>query len=976
MKKSALILGSLFTFAAFAGEGNLFPLGNFTTAKKNLSGLVRCNGGNAKLFCEEYTWNNCGRLEIDRAYTNSADKTVTYPATAWIGGDGKTFGLPIEEGSRYDFSLEIRGEVKKANLNIQVWNDNVWGKDSKTIKADINRISVQKTWTLYKGSFVAPKGVKNAAIALSLWASTRYPPVSLKVGDAVYFDNVKFEKAEDGFAALKKGGAGKARQAERVKSTAAGTSFNDFYVFSRNVGCVKAAEEPPEVDVNFDDKSVLIDVAVDDSKGISKGAKGVWSGDVIEVFFGPVSDNIDRKFTQIAWNPAGNKFSNQGGKDGWSVELCEVKANSWKSRIRVPFAFLGFNRIPMKGESLAFNICHTRKNAKESRSWAKVRSSFHEVQYFGRMIIGSYSEGLERAYGVKEECASRELCEKRFAELETAARQAELDRLKGCPYTVAVIPVDSDYSIPFVPRESFRPVKKIELKAAVNERVGLPVAILNLLERSEEYVVRLETSTFDPNPSKAYADKQYNGTWGLKDFPVSQIAARHALRFKDTDNEPVTLRLEQLPRMNEACTIQVPSKEAGVAWFDFDTTDVKPGVYEGRLRVIPLGIASKWEPFKGVAYHHRMYSGAMQDIPVRLEVRPIVLSKNPAMPSAFFQNATSEGQFRLMHEIGTRDFQISPWSFGWEMSKNGTIDFSKPQKKLVTEGEAVRKMIKWAGECGFKPTFFIGFSAYRVFQGNFGTKKDPEKNRRLWPEYLRGVEMCMNEWGVPDSDYTVEVWDEPNPSWFDEIKESLTTAKAVVPDVKLLVTLGAHIMSADDMRKLDPYIDGWVLWSSGYFSRKEHLDYVADALRRGKTVWHYTCSTSGRTPIYETYRLHPWFGWRHNLTGNQFFIFQGMTGGFGPSDFKTAASSGIAYRSFESTMPSLRYMSMRRGVEDVKYLLKLKEVAGDVPEVKAFLADAPYRVVERERHDRTVPDKVREEAARLILKYTKKDVAK
>jgi hypothetical protein len=33
-------------------------------------------------------------------------------------------------------------------------------------------------------------------------------------------------------------------------------------------------------------------------------------------------------------------------------------------------------------------------------------------------------------------------------------------------------------------------------------------------------------------------------------------------------------------------------------------------------------------------------------------------------------------------------------------------------------------------------------------------------------------------------------------------------------------------------------------------------------------------------------------------------------------------------------------------------------------------------VVERERHDRTTPDKVREEAARLILKYTKKEVAK
>jgi hypothetical protein len=39
------------------------------------------------------------------------------------------------------------------------------------------------------------------------------------------------------------------------------------------------------------------------------------------------------------------------------------------------------------------------------------------------------------------------------------------------------------------------------------------------------------------------------------------------------------------------------------------------------------------------------------------------------------------------------------------------------------------------------------------------------------------------------------------------------------------------------------------------------------------------------------------------------------------------------------------------------------------PEVKAFLASAPERVVERERHDRTAPDRMREEAARLILKY-------
>ena len=125
-------------------------------------------------------------------------------------------------------------------------------------------------------------------------------------------------------------------------------------------------------------------------------------------------------------------------------------------------------------------------------------------------------------------------------------------------------------------------------------------------------------------------------------------------------------------------------------------------------------------------------------------------------------------------------------------------------------------------------------------------------------------------------------------------------------------------------------------------------------------------------PIYETYRLHPWFGWRHSLTGNQFFIFQEMFGGYGPADFKKAASSGIAYKSFASTMPSLRYMSMRQGVEDLKYLAKLRKVAGNVPEVKAFLADAPIRVLETERHVKSTADAMRERAAELILKYGEK----
>ncbi len=971
------LLAACATLAASsaAGAANLFPGGDFTAARKDLSGAASANGGRVALFQEEYTWNKCGYVEITAPTTNK-DGFVTWNAVAMAGSsDGKTLGMAVEGGKTYDFKLELRGDRDiRAGVSLVAWKDGVW-KDSARAKTTLGSVKVPKTWTAFSGSFKVPEGKTRACLQIQMWSSTRHPPAKLKTGDRVYFDNIVVTEAEDGFAALAKRGSEKAQQVPRVKAVASGETFDDFFEFRREKGCVGPAADAPRVRVEAGHDAFLVDVTVNDAKGISPGGESVWSGDAIELFFGPTCDNIDRSFTQIAWNPSGGRFSKPASAAGWEIVSNKTSGNEWKSRVRVPYSSLGFGRVPKKGESLAFNVAWSRKLAKQMGSWGNVASGFSDVKAFGRIIIGSYSDALACDWGVKEQCDGREAYEKRVSELATARRQAEVDRLSDSGFTVAVVPVDSDYAVPFVPRESFHPVQKIDLSAAVNERVGLPVAILNLTDKAEEYIVRLETSTFDPSPDKVWADKQMNGTWGLKGFPEAQVVARHALRIKDTDSEPVTLRLEPLPKMDEACSMQVPSKEAGLAWFDFDTAGVAPGVYEGRIRVIPLGSAAKWEPYKGVSYHNRMYSGKMQDIPVRLEVLPIELSKEPAQPFGFFEGAGTEGQFQLMHEIGTRDFQISPWSFRWKLDAAGNIDPSKPNEVLLKEERQTRRIFEWSKARGIHPTFFVGFSTYRVFQGNYGASKDPAKCRRLWPQYLRNLKACMNAWGVPDSDYAIEVWDEPDPKLFDEIKESLTVAKAVVPEVRLLITLGAHVMSAEDMRRLDPYIDGWTLWSYGYFSRKEHLEYIADALARGKCVCHYTCPTSGRTPIYE-YRLHAWFAWRRNLSGNQFFHFQKIFGAFGTSDFKTAASSGLAYRSFESTMPSLRYMSMRRGVEDVKYLAKLKAVAGDVPEVKAFLKDAPERVLDVERHDKTAPDRMRAEAARLILKYQKQGAAK
>ena len=541
---------------------------------------------------------------------------------------------------------------------------------------------------------------------------------------------------------------------------------------------------------------------------------------------------------------------------------------------------------------------------------------------------------------------------------ERASNDAERSALRGRygkllrPFTVSVVSRTSDFAVPFVPKEAFEPPDSIGVCAAVNERTGVPVAIMNLTDAPETYVVRLETSTADQQ--KPWAEKQFDGEFGLSGFPQDRIEMRTAIRMKDSDNAPISLRLEQLAKMDEANSIIVQPNEAGLVWIDFDTTDVKAGVYPGRLRVIPLSRPAKWKSWKG-RYHDRIYEGDMQDVPFSLEVIPVILPKEPSMPFGFFQMPTTKGQFDLMRTLGTRDFQISPWSF-------------ENDAAIAEEGKNVRNIFEWSKAEGMHPTFFIGFSAFHTFRRTTPGMLDADFKTQLekWPDWIRKVQRTMNAWGVADADYVVEVYDEPDPKIADDIMSVLSAAKAAAPGIRLALTLGAHVMDADTMRRFAPCVDTWILWSHGYFRDQAHLAFIAETCSNGGSVWHYTCSTSGRAPVYETYRLHPWFGWAHRLTGNQFFIFQEMTGGFGPYDFKCAMSSGIAYRNFNVTMPSLRYMALRRGVYDVKYLEALAAARGGDPDVKAFLERAPMEVLQN-RHDTSTPDRIRDEAIRLLL---------
>lgn len=962
--------------ASFAG--NLFPRGDFDAADRTLRGDAIPNPGALSLFVEDANWNRCGRLEVMRAVTND-DGSVVFAACAFIGGDGKAVGLPVKGDTLYDFSFEVRSDsVKSVNVKFQDWKTGVWARDSKPGKTSLGKVYVRPGWSRYRGTFRTHPGATRAVLALQMWQSTQYPPVTLRIGDAVLFDNVTVEESRDLARALLSGGADaeQSKPVARTKAARSGEVFGDFLRLDPKRGVLEPMGAKTEATLTAGADALEVRVVCDEPRKVRPGtADNLWAADVLEVYFGPAGKNPDRTSTQFAWNPAGARTAFKSGVDmpewsaKWSVET-QVGKNGYTSVARIPYALLGFRSVPEQGESIRVNVCRTRAAARELGCWAPVKEKFAEVDRFGFFVFGSWNDALVRGWKAEGEKAStRDEFEAAVQRIEAARRDARFNALKGKPFTVARVSSTSDFGCPFVPSEVFEPPERIELKAAVNEVTGVPVAVMNLSGRTEEYVVRLETDT--SNPAEEWR-AGYNGKFGLAGLEPERVTLRRAMRFKDTEQTPCTVRLDPLSCAGDVLSLVVPPKEAGVVWIDFDLMDAKPGTYAGRLRVMPLGESASFNPAKGKGYHERQYKGAMQDVPFLLEIRPIVLAKRPARPGGFFQRPINRQSAKMMMDAGVTEFQVSPWDVVYAHDKaTGAIDLTKPLSQAVRAMDDIRRQTAWAKEYGIgRPTFFVGFGCYDAALAKYGRPGLAlDEKARCFGEYVKAVRHLMNGAGVAVADFNMETFDEPQLRRAPEIAAAHKAAKAAAPEVRLTLTMGGVRLPIAFFREMADTTDSWLLWDGFYFQQGEFVEFNAKQMARGKTIRHYTCSTSPRTPLYREYRLHAWFGEYHGLSADEKFWFCDDMGGMGQPDYKVTTFGSLVYRNFDTFVPSMRYMNLRQSVQDVKYLAKLREVAGSEPEVAAFLKSAPERVMVVDMHDRTAPDRMREEAARLILKY-------
>ena len=534
--------------------------------------------------------------------------------------------------------------------------------------------------------------------------------------------------------------------------------------------------------------------------------------------------------------------------------------------------------------------------------------------------------------------------------------------LKNPPECVrfAPYPVESDPACPFFPMELVDPPETIRFRAAVNEQKPLPIAIVNLSDFFSQYQVVLETVP-EKQAGLHGASVRDSGDFGLKGFPPERIAVREALRIKDYDGEQPATRVDPLVSMNGASVISIPPKEVGSVWFDFDTHDVKPGVYRGRLRVIPLNVGSAYRIRDGRYVNERQHE---KSVPVEFTVDPIVLPRESVRPAHLCSPCPSEQGFALESDLGARIYALNTYLFRPEAVGNPTSEFHR----------TVADYRRWAKARGVGVTFFVKYDAFDVSQNILNPSKDPAKRWEAWERYVRLVAQLMEEAGVPFSDYYVLVQDEPKHEEIPFVREAQERMKALFPKMRTYISACERIMGDEKawnlgyLDELGPTTDLWVPTSRMLGNDRTLARLRELKATRGVKFFHYLCNTSMRESLTGYYRRHCWRGEFWQTDADMLYQFnQHCYGIRGDLCFKVAPLGEIAYKANGLFHPSVRYMAYREGMTDIKYLQALRLKRGSEPAVAKFLAEAPASVVGDEGTSPERFDALREKCRELLL---------
>ncbi len=964
MKKlTALLIAVLATAFAF-GDGNLLKNGDFNGS--DFFTDLNCQMTNGKfkgeLFTEDFTWNKCARMEVLEYKDVNGRKMLS--GSLQFGKDKGLNGLPVNPDTEYDFSFDLKGE-----LPVSLWVyllDKPFGLKDKghgIRPKPITARGEKDSWTRIKGSFKTDANAKFALFSIMLWADSKQQRSIPAIGSFVLIDNVTIAPRKN----LLEASAFNAESKTQLRPVLT-TPYKSRVLFRHIQDKMPPLQLPVEIRSSPGNISVSVTLppAKPDLKPISQNGANLWREDVFDLFFAPVTH--DRAYSQFAISSGGGRYIGNGRKlddfASWSGKVTPVKDGRIMS-ITVPWTLLGYESMPKAGAALGINIGIMYSH--NSYSYAPVKLGFSDLPNFGRIIFGSMDDFRRNAAAQLEkeglEAFSGEI--KAFAENQTkdaselnAAYEGLRNKIDNAklgtePFLTARLSNMGEYFAPLSISKEQLITDTIKLRGARNEKLCLPIAILNRTAKIASYRVIVHADA-----SNRYTPEM---TGLEKGFPPENIVYREIVPVKDANGKAPGAIYDALPRMNEAQVITVPPNDCGAIWLEFDCDKVPCDTYKGYIRVIPLMEMAEF-PKKEVSI------SKIKDYPLEVQVLPITLP--PPMKLDMFSQRINENYFKRLCELGSPRMLISAYAFKFQYDDNGNITYDEAPlaKDLIAD---LKRYFKNAPSW-VEPRYIVAYSFYSIFKKiNLPKSIKPLTPawENCWRNHVKAIMKVCRENGIEEGRLWAELVDEPHGEFFEEYLAAARIAHEAEPGLKLVMTWG-HVkfgMTPKLVAAFDPYLTEAIYWW-GHLSNDDFMHQRAEFLKRpGTSSSIYECSTSLRAPLHSYFRLHPWRTRVYGFDRMDFYTFTNHLFGVhtGP-DWRLALTGGIVYRAGDACIPSVRYYALKEGMTDIRYYDALKALPNR-PDVSKFLKEASKKVMDN-TYDTSLPDWFREQAINLLLR--------
>lgn len=459
---------------------------------------------------------------------------------------------------------------------------------------------------------------------------------------------------------------------------------------------------------------------------------------------------------------------------------------------------------------------------------------------------------------------------------------------------------------------------------------------------------------------------------GLPGGPNPGFVTVHEVLFTDTrDRLPIAAALPEASKGPDGYQITVPAGCSRQLWLSFETRDIQPGTYTGRVEV-------SW-----------LDDGQMV-LPLELTVYPFDMPEKFTIAVGGWDYTDGGGRYdakpsnipvliQTLREYGVN----TPWATNGVMPKGGEYDDGG---KLVSELN-FSEWDEWIERWRDAEHYCVFLSVGRSFDGEeIGTPRFHQMVgdwMKAWVEHIQGQ-------GIDPRKFAVLLVDEPHSD--EQVERIVAWSEAIeaaAPEVVIWedpvyrdpTETPARLFEVSDV--LCPNLPMFM-----GFSAEGRRVYV-DQKESGKTLWFYSCSGPGKQlDPYNYHRGQFWWALEYGSVGSCYWAF-GDEAGSGNSwnaYLQTRPQYSPLFIDATSVTRGKHMEAIREGAEDYECFVMLRKrieelekrgISNPVLEkAKGVLKEGPERVVAElegapitwgKEFDRSLMDQVRVEVLKTLV---------